>query len=173
MPCMNLGITIIKSRRSVRQYKDTPVPGDVISDALECARNAPTAKNGQNWVFGVITEKNLLESIAGLTDHGKFIAHAPVCFAVFGERDWTYYLEDCCAATEQLMLGLWAHGVGSCWVAGDKKDYAGEVRDLLQVPPEYTLVSLIPAGYPEDMKLAPKKPLEDISFTNRWGPAKE
>jgi nitroreductase len=170
---MNIGITIIKSRRSVRQYKDAPVPMDVVADALECARNAPTAKNGQKWIFGVITERDLLASIADLTDHGKFIAGAPVCFAVFGERDWKYYLEDCCAATEQLMLGLWAHGVGSCWVAGDKKDYAGEVRDLLQVPSEYTLVSLIPAGYPEDMKLIPKKSLEDISFTNRWGKKEE
>jgi nitroreductase len=165
---MNLGITIIKSRRSVRQYKETPVPGDVVADALECARNAPTARNGQNWLFGVITERALLESIAGLADHGKFIAHAPVCFAVFGIRDWEYYLEDCSAATEQLMLGLWAHGVGSCWVAGDKKHYAEEVRELLQVPPAYTLVSLIPAGYPADIKLVPKKALEDITFTNRW-----
>jgi nitroreductase len=168
MPCMNLGITIIKSRRSVRQYKETPVPGDIIKDALECARNAPTARNGQNWLFGVITEKTLMETIAGFTDHGKFIKDAPVCFAVFGMRDWEYYLEDCSAATEQLMLGLWAHGVGSCWVAGDKKGYAEDVRKVLQVPPDYTLVSLVPAGYPEDMKLVPKKSLEDISFTNRW-----
>ncbi|MDG6257848.1 MAG: nitroreductase family protein [Methanomicrobiaceae archaeon] len=167
---MNIGITIIKSRRSVRQYRPAPVPSDVINDALECARHAPTANNGQKWLFGVITEKDLLASIADLTDHGTFIADAPVCFAVFGERDWKYYLEDCCAATEQLMLGLWAHGVGSCWVAGDKKDYAGEVGKLLQVPADYTLVSLIPAGYPEDMKLVPKKPLEDILFANRWSP---
>jgi nitroreductase len=164
---MNLGVTVIKSRRSVRQYKDRPVPDEVIHDALECARQAPTARNAQPWLIGVIRDPATLGSIAELADHGRFIAGAAVCFAVFTEKDHTYYLEDGCAATGQLMLGLWAHGVGSCWVAGDKKAYAEAVRTLLGVPPAYTLVSLVPAGYPAAMTLPPKKDLEDIVFFER------
>ncbi len=165
---MNLGVTIIKSRRSVRKFKETPVPANVITDALECARLAPTARNEQPWLFGVVKERTTLEEIAALTDHGLFIADAAVCFAVFALRDAKYYLEDGSAATEQLMLGLWAHGVGSCWVAGDKKDYAEEVRTLLNVPESYTLVSLIPAGYPADISRVQKKDPEEIVFYERW-----
>ena len=125
---MNIGVTVIKSRRSVRSYKEIPVPEEAIEDALECARQAPSARNEQPWLFGVIRDRSLLQSIADLTDHGKFIAKAALCFAVFTERDAKYFLEDGCAATEQLILGLWSHGVGSCWVAGDKKEYAEPVR---------------------------------------------
>jgi nitroreductase len=165
---MNIGVTVIKSRRSVRSYKDIPVPEEAIGDALECARQAPSARNEQPWLFGVIRDRSLLGAIADLTDHGKFIAQAALCFAVFAERDAKYYLEDGCAATEQLILGLWSHGVGSCWVAGDKKKYAESVRELLGVPPEYTLISLIPAGFPADITLTRKKDAEDITFFDHF-----
>ena len=58
----------------------------------------------------------------------------------------------------QIILALWSFGVGSfgvgsCWVAGDKKDYANEIRKMMGVPEKYTLVSLIPAGYPEEINI--------------------
>jgi nitroreductase len=161
---MNVGTTIIKCRHSVRSFKPTPVEDQVIRDVLECARQAPTAMNKQPWLIGVIREQALLKQIADLTDHGKFIADAAVCFAVFGERDAKYYLEDCCAATENIIIALQSYGVGSCWVAGEKKPYAPEVVNLLKVPEKYTLVSLIPAGYPADIVLQKKKDLDTITF---------
>ncbi|NYT05953.1 MAG: nitroreductase family protein [Methanomicrobiales archaeon] len=167
---MNLGVTVIKGRRSVRQYKDTPIPENVIRDALDCARLAPTARNVQPWLFGVIDDAALKAGIAELTDHGKFIADAPICFAVFTRKEEPYYLEDGCAATDQLILGLWAHGVASCWVAGDKKGYAENVRELLAVPDGYTLIALVPAGYPAQITIPDKKKTEDIVFSNRWEP---
>ena len=165
---MNVGTTIIKCRHSVRSYKATPVEDTIIRDALECARLAPTAMNLQPWVIGVIREKGLLAKVAGLTNHGKFIADAPVCFAVFGERVATYYLEDCSAATENLIIALQSYGVGSCWVAGDKKEYAEAVRKLLGVPDKYTLVSLLPAGYPADITMQKKKEQDDIVFFDSY-----
>jgi nitroreductase len=165
---MNIGIMVIKSRRSVRSYREAPIPEEVIRDALDCAALAPTARNVQPWLFGIVREKETLQKIATYADYGKFIAQAPVCFAVFGRRDEKYYLEDCSAATNQLILGLWAHGVGSCWVAGDKKEYAEEVRKLLGVPPEYILVSLIPAGYPLELPAVKKKSREEILFQERY-----
>jgi nitroreductase len=167
---MNLGITIIKSRHSVRKFKKTPVEATVIHDALECARLAPTARNEQPWLFGVVANPETRARIATLTEHGKFIADAPVCFAVFGEKEAMYYLEDCCAATENLIIGLQSYGVGSCWVAGDKKPYAGPVRELLGVPPQYTLVSLVAAGFPEDITITGKKDLESVTFFEHFSP---
>ncbi len=96
---MNLGTTILKSRHSIRKYKPDPVGDLIIRDVLECGHLAPTAKNEQPWLFGVIKSADLIKQIAELTDHGKFIAGAPLCFAIFGEKNEKYYLEDCCAAT--------------------------------------------------------------------------
>lgn len=165
---MNVGTTIIKCRHSVRKFKPAPVEENVIRDALECARAAPTAMNLQPWLFGVVKERSLLSKIADLTDHGRFISEAAVCFAVFGERRAKYYLEDCCAATENLILALQSYGVGSCWVAGEKKAYAEQVRNLLGVPETYTLVSLVPAGYPADISLQKKKDPDEITFTDTY-----
>lgn len=165
---MNIGITVIKSRRSIRSYRDTAVPEEVIRDAIDCAALAPTARNVQPWLLGIIRKKDTLERIAAIAETGKFIAQAPMCIAVFGKRDERYYLEDCCAATSQLILGFWAHGVGTCWVAGDKKEYAEDIRTLLDVPQAYTLVSLVAAGYPVDVPKVQKKSREDIQFSEHY-----
>jgi nitroreductase len=161
---MNVVTTVIKSRHSVRKFKPDPVGDLVIHDVIECAALAPTARNVQPWLFGVIREKQVLEKIAGLAENAKFIANCAVCFAVFGEKKETYYLEDCCAATETLILALQGHGVASCWVAGARKDYADSVRTLLNVPDTYTLVSLVAAGMPAEITIAPKKPQKQIVF---------
>jgi len=161
---MNVITAVIKGRHSVRKYKPTPVEDTVIHDAIECAVHAPTARNLQPWLIGVIRKKDVLLQIANMAENGRFIADAQVCFAIFGERTETYYLEDCCAATENLILGLHAHGVGSCWVAGDKKPYAEPVRKLLAVPDKYTLVSLVPAGLPADISIAQKKETKKMTF---------
>jgi len=159
----------IKSRRSVRKYKPYEVPAYAIEDILECARLAPTARNEQPWLFGAVTEKKLLGELGRLANTGPFIADAPVCFAVFCLRDEKYYLEDGCAATMNIIHACQAHGLGSCWVAGDKKPYAEDVRKLLKAPEEYTLVALVPAGYPaENPKAKEKRPLKDVSFSNTF-----
>ena len=165
---MNVVTTVIKSRHSIRTFKDEPIAGTVITDAIECARHAPTAMNAQPWLFGVVTDKAVLSRIAEITDHGKFIAGSAACFAVFGEKHEKYYLEDCCAATENLILALQGYGVGTCWVAGDKKPYADDIRKLLNVPPNYSLVSLIPAGFPAELVIAPKKDLKKVVFFEKF-----
>ena len=82
---MNVVTTVIKSRHSVRNFKPDPVNDLIIKDAIECAAHAPTAMNLQPWLFGIIKNKDMLSKIAELTEHGKFIAKSPLCFAIFGE----------------------------------------------------------------------------------------
>jgi nitroreductase len=161
---MNIITTLIKSRHSVRKFKPDPVGDLVIADALECAARAPTAMNIQPWLFGVLKDKTTLLKIAAMTENGRFIADCPLCFAVFGEKEQKYYLEDCCAATENLILALQAHGVSSCWVAGEKKPYIEEVRKLLGVPEGYTLVSLVAAGSPAEITITQKKEMKHVTF---------
>lgn len=167
---MNVVTTVIKSRHSVRKFKHDPIGDLVIQDALECAALAPTARNVQPWLFGVVRDKQMLQNIAGLAANGTFVAGCAACFAVFCEKKETYYLEDGCAATENLILALQAHGVASCWVAGDKKEYADPVRKMLNVPDTYTLVSLVAAGMPAEITIAQKKLLKKIHFFEQFKP---
>ncbi len=165
---MNVVTTVIKSRHSVRKFKSDTVDDLAIRDALECAARAPTAMNIQPWMFGVIRNKDTLSKIADVTDDGKFITMSPVCFAVFGEKKEKYYLEDCCAATENLIIALQAYGITSCWVAGEKKSYAEAVRNLLGVPENYTLVSLVAAGWPAEISMTGKKETKKIVFYDEF-----
>jgi len=157
----------IRSRRSVRRYQDKKVPDEVVDDILECGMLAPTARNLQPWLLGAVTDKGLLKRIGSLADHGGFIADCAVCFAVFTLKDEKYRIEDGCAAAMNIIHACGAHGLGSCWVAGDKKAYAQDVRQLLKVPDFHSLVALVSAGYPDE-KPQPKgkKAREGATFKN-------
>ncbi len=140
-------LTAITTRRSVRRFSQKPVPDELINKLINAGRLAPTANNVQPWEFVVVTNKETRERIARLANYGSFIADAPVCIAVFC-KDTKYYLEDGSAATENILITAHAVGLGSCWVAGDKKPYCNEIKEILNVPSTYKLISLLPVGYP-------------------------
>lgn len=160
---------LIKSRRSVRRFRTEQVPDEFIRDILDCARLAPTARNVQPWLLGAITLPELRHRISDLAEYGTFIRESPVCFAVFTLAGEKYFLEDGCAATMNILLAAAAHGLGTCWVAGDKKDYAPKVRELLQVPKDYALVSLIACGFPDEEPHPQKKPRDEVVFREKYG----
>ncbi len=158
-------IECLKTRRSVRAYEDRPVPKEIIEDIVDCGRLAASAINIQPWVFIAVTDASVRQHLAEITDHGKFISQAPVCIVVFCQ-DGKYYLEDGSAATQNILNAARAHGLGSCWVAGDKKDYAPAVRDLLGLPADYKLISFVPiGGYPAQVPSPGKKALSEVL---RW-----
>jgi nitroreductase len=141
-------IEAIKRRRSIRNYKDEPIPKSLLQELVDSARFAPTARGIQPWEFVVVTNPKNLKEIGELAENAKFITSAKACIAVFCS-DTKYYLEDGCAATENILIAATVLGIGSCWVAGDKKPYCGQVAKLLNVPVSFKLVSLIALGYPE------------------------
>ncbi len=154
-------IECLKTRRSVRSYKEEAVDPAIIEDIVDCGRLAATAMNLQPWQFIAVTKRETLQKIASITDYGKFIADAACCIAVFCEKV-KYYLEDGSAATQNILLAAHAHGLGSCWVAGDKKPYCGDIARLLNVPDKYTLVSLVAIGKPSAVAMSSKKPLSEV-----------
>ena len=148
MSVENETIRVLQTRRSVRHFKSDPVDEAIIREAIDCGRLAPTALNVQPWEFIVARDENIRRRLSEITEHGKFISQAPVCIVVFC-KECKYYLEDGCSALVNILNAAWAYGVGTCWVAGDKKPYASQVGELLGVPGEYQLVGLIAMGYPE------------------------
>ena len=162
-----MGLELLKQRISVRKYTLQPVEREKIEEIVDVARFAPTARNEQPWEYVVVTEQAVREEIANLTDYGKFIAEAPVCIAVF-TKETKYYLEDGSAATTYILLAATSLGLGSCWVAGDKKEYGQVVGKLLGVPTGYQLVSLVSLGYSAEEHLKPKRQLEDLCHWERF-----
>ena len=157
----------LKTRRCVRSYKPGSIDREVIEDIVDCARLAATAINIQPWKFVAVTDADMRRKIAETTEHGKFIADASCCIAVFCDKV-KYFLEDGSAATQNLLLAARAHGLGSCWVAGDKKDYCPQISELLGVPETYTLISLVAIGHPESVPAPAKKSLDEVLHWERF-----
>jgi len=158
----------IRKRRSVRIFNAKPVPRNLVEELIDCARLAPTARNIQPWEFVVITKKETLQKLGSLADNGSFIKDSSCCIAVFCQGT-KYYLEDGCAATENILIAAYDLGLSSCWVAGDKKPYADKVRELLGAPVDFKLVSLIPLGFSDaKLSLPSKKSLNDVVHWERY-----
>ena len=151
-----------KNRISVREYGDRPVEKEKLEKMVDAARLAPTARGEQPWEFIVVTKKEKIKELADITDHGKFMSGAPAAIVIFC-RDTKYYLEDGCAATENVLLAATALGVASCWIAGDKKEYGIRIAKALNVPESFKLISILSLGYP---KAGPephkKRPLNEL-----------
>lgn len=156
---------ILKKRRSVRDFSDKAIEKGVLEQIVDAARFAPTARGVEPWEFIVIADPVKLRKIADLADNGKFIAHAKACITVFC-NETKYYLEDGCAATENLLLAATSLGVSSCWVAGDRKPYAADIAALLNLPSSYKLISMVALGYPkyenDSFKMINKRPLKEV-----------
>ena len=154
-------IQAIKERHSVRKYQDWPIERATLENLVDCARLAATAINIQPWEFVVVTERAKLSALAALTDYGRFITGAAACVVIICS-DTKYYLEDGSAATQNLLVAATAMGLGSCWVAGDKKAYAGKILELIGAPADFKLVSIVALGYPAEDSRKNKRPLSEV-----------
>ena len=158
----------IVKRASVREYQSKPVPKDLLEKLVDAGRRAPTARAVEPWEFVVITRKETLQKLGQIATSGSFIKGATACIAVFC-KDTKYYLEDGCAATENILLVAAELGLGACWVAGDKKPYAGEITGFLGAPSDFKLVSMISLGWPkEEAEQAKNRKLKDVMHWERF-----
>ena len=136
----------LAKRSSVRDYMNQPVPKDMLEKLVDAGRRAPSARAVEPWEFVVITERAMLDKLAGIISTGVFLKQAAACVVVFCQ-DTKYYLEDGSAATENILLAATDLGLGTCWIAGDKKEYCDEVSKLLSAPGHLKLISLVSVGW--------------------------
>ena len=137
--------------------------GELIEQIVDTGRLAATGRGVEPWEFVVITDSETRKRLAGICDYGKFIDQAPVCIVVLC-KDTKYYLEDGSAATQNMLVAAHALGLGSCWVAGDKKHYADKVARMAGAPDGYKLICLISIGYPasDQPPRRSKRPLQEV-----------
>jgi nitroreductase len=161
-------LKIFRDRHSVRRFTDEPVPDDLILQIAEAASLAPTARNIQPWSFISVKDPARLKELSALVSpNGAFMKEATACLVVLSE-DTKYYLEDGSAATTQACLCASLLGLGSCWIAGDKKEYALAVLRSLGVPESMKLISLIAIGYPAQVTPPEKKKIASLLHKERF-----
>jgi len=147
----------ILSRRSIRSYTDKPVSDAVVRELLEAAMSAPSAGNEQPWHFIVITDRAILDEIPKIHPYAGMLAQAPVAIMVCGdqrlEKYAGYWVQDCAAATENLLLAAHAKGLGAVWLGVyPTEDRVKGLRKLMGVPDDVVPFSIISVGYPAEEK---------------------
>jgi len=159
----------IKQRSSVRKYLDKPVSREALEKIAAAGQRAATANNLQPVEFIVATDPAVRKKMSEIAPkNGPYMAFAPAVIAVVS-RPEKYFLEDGAAATQNLLVMARDLGLGTVWVAGDKKEYAPAVLKLLGVPQEYKLISLVCVGYPEGgFPVTEKKPLSQVLHWERF-----
>jgi len=163
-------LEFLKTRRSIRKYKQQPVSRDILEKILDIARYAPSARNSQPWVFIVVDDPFIKESLSKIHQWAWPLANAPLGIAVACNKDLSpdSYLLDCSNATMYIMLAAHAYGLGTVWIQTMRDN--DKIREILGLPSNYFVVSLLALGYPDELPAPkPRKPLNEIVFHNKFG----
>ena len=179
---------VIRTRRSIRRFKDKPVEDEKIRTLLEALRQSPSWSNLQCWRLIVVRDKITREKISNLSYVESFfaplgykanpsrkgIAEAPVVIIACADPsqsgvlwDQPFYMTDIGIAAQNLMLAAHALGLGTVFVGVFKEE---KLRDLLNIPQNIRIVGIFPIGYPLEEKTEgpPRKPLNEIVVYEGW-----
>lgn len=164
----------ILTRRSTRTYRKKDVPPELLRELLKAAMHAPSAADEQPWYFVVINDPSLLERIPSLHPYAGMVSQAPVAVMLCGdparEQHAGMWVQDCAAATQNLLLAAHAKGLGSVWVGVyPREERMAPLRKLLGIPERILPFALLPLGYPGDAPEAREDRFnEDRIRTNHW-----
>jgi nitroreductase len=148
-------VKTILARRSIRKYTSEPVSKDDVKTMLEAAMAAPSGSNLKPWHFVVVTGKRMLKKLAEIHSHGKMLSEAPLCIVVCGDLtiSESFWVQDCSAATENLLLAATALGLGSVWLGVyPRQDRIDSIRKVLKLPETVIPLNLVSIGHPAEKK---------------------
>ncbi len=147
----------IYKRRSIRKYTSQVVPEKSIIEFIKAGMNAPSAGNQQPWHFVVINERKLLDGIPKIHPYSQMLHQASAAILVCGdldlERHEGFWVQDCSAATENILLEIADQGFGGVWLGVyPRKDRVEGIRKILKIPERIIPFALIAFGYPAEKK---------------------
>jgi nitroreductase len=164
-------VKAVRTRRSVRKYKNDRLPEQTLRELITLATWAPSAMNCQPWSFAVVENKDFLKKLSE-SSKAALLANkdamtrleryrnilsdpqfdlfygAPVLVLIYGNKNIPTYVYDCSMAALNLMLAAWDKDIGSCWigfVAGTAN--TPEIKNELNVPEGYEMVAPVILGY--------------------------
>ncbi len=163
----------ITTRRSIRRYTAEPISSDDIKDLLVAAMSAPSAQNEQPWQFVVIEGRETLAAIMNFHPYAKMLQEAPAAILVCGdtslEKSPGYWVQDCSAATENLLLAANSKGLGAVWMGVyPRQERVDGMRLLFGLPDHVIPLSLVAVGHPAEQKDPAQRFDPNRIHWNRW-----
>ena len=148
----------IMTRTSIRAYTSQTIPADTIEILLKAGMAAPTAVNAQPWHFVVVNSKEKLAELSGANPRAGMLKQAPLAIVVCGNMDKAmqgkareYWIQDCSAATENILLAAHALGLGAVWTgAYPMEDRIEPLKKTLKLPESIIPLCVIVIGHPDE-----------------------
>jgi nitroreductase len=145
----------ILTRRSIRKYTDQPVSEELVTELLRAAMAAPSAGNQRPWQFVIIKERRTLDRLAVVHPYAAMAPGAQLAIAVCGdlklETQKDYWVQDCAAATENLLIAAEAAGLGAVWLGVyPREERVSSIQALLGLPADIIPLAVVPIGYPAE-----------------------
>lgn len=163
----------ILKRRSIRAYTDSPVSDEQVGLLLQAAMAAPSANDVRPWAFIVVRDAERRKALAKIHQWSSMCATAPLVIAVLGDPEASlHWVEDCSAATENLLLAVAGLDLGAVWVAiYPHPNREARVRQILDIPERFRVLCLVPVGHPAETKPSrtryEESKVHDETFGNR------
>jgi len=150
---MNPTIETIHHRKSVRKFTDQKVSKEILEELVKAGMAAPSAVNIQPWAFIAIDDETILKQLHDALPYAKMINKAAI--VVCGDTtkkthsNRQYWVQDCSAATENILLAAEALGLGAVWTAAyPVEDRIESVTKIVNLPDYIVPLCVIPIGYP-------------------------
>ena len=163
----------ILSRRSIRKYTKKNVPKKLINKILEAAMSAPSAGNEQPWHFIVINNIQILSEIPTFHNHAEMLKEAALGILVCNDKNMEkhkdMWIQDCSAATENMLIAIHANGLGAVWLGVyPRKERIDGLINLLNIPNHIIPFSLVSIGYPAEQKPKTNRYNKSRIHYNKW-----
>lgn len=164
---------LLLGRRSIRKYGSGAISGEIERRLLEAAMAAPSARNARPWHFVVIRDREILDRIPDFHPYAKMCLQAPmailVCADTALQAEEGYWVQDCAAATENLLLAAHEAGLGAVWLGihpnGDRIE---GVTRLVNLPEGIRPLSLVALGHPAETRDAVDRFDASRIHADRW-----
>ena len=146
-------IEVIRTRRSIRQFEDKPVPEAMVRQIVEAGMLAPSAGNQQPWHFLVVTNRDKLTAVQSFHPYSKMAAQAALAILLCGDpticKYPLYWPQDCGAAAQTMLLAARDLGLGTVWLGiYPQEERVAGCRALWGIPEQVVPFALIPVGWP-------------------------
>ncbi|MDE5888280.1 MAG: nitroreductase family protein [Muribaculaceae bacterium] len=168
-------INNIMTRTSVRQFTSQTIGKDTLETIVKAGMAAPTAVNAQPWAFIVVTEREMLDSIANVHPWSN-LKTAAAAIVVCGDMEkklegmaGDYWIQDCSAASENILLAAHAYGLGAVWCGVyPNPEILPGVKRVLGIPSTITPLSVITLGHPAQSSEPKDKWKPENVHYQRW-----
>ena len=163
----------IITRRSIRKYTSQKINSDQVQMLIKAGMYAPSARNQQPWHFIVIDNRDIMNKITEVHPYAKMLTEAQLAILVCGDKTLElssgYWVVDCSAATQNILLAAHGMGLGAVWLGlHPREERKQAIRELFELPKHIQPLSLISVGYPDEVKELPERFKPERIHYNAW-----